>query len=385
VKKIPYGRQHIAEEDIQEVVNVLRSERLTQGPAIPAFEKAFARYVNAPYAVAVSNGTAALHLSVLSLGLKPGQKVVTTPLTFAATANCIQYCGGETVFADIDPDTRLLSLANVETLLRSAPKGTFKGIIAVDFAGCPVRMDLFRDLADQYGCWIIEDACHAPGAFFEDRFGETQFCGNGVYADASVFSFHPVKHIAAGEGGMITTAKAPLNEKARMLRTHGIQNDPEKMVEDHGPWYYEMQKLGFNYRLTDIQAALGRSQLQRADEGLARRKVLAERYHAEFAGQPFLAREIHREAGHAYHLFVAEFKNRDGLFRHLRENNIYAQVHYIPLHLMPYYSQLGWQAGDFPAAEAYYRHGLSLPLFPSMSDQEQARVIQSVYDFYDMR
>ena len=249
---------------------------------------AFAEYVGAKYAVAVSNGTAALHLSVLALGLEPGQKVITTPITFAASANCIRYCGAEVVFVDIDPDTYLLDLTKVREELESAPKGTFAGIIPVDFAGRPVDLEAFRELADEFGLWILEDSCHAPGGYFVDKSGLKQTCGNGKFADCAIFSFHPVKHIAAGEGGMITTDDAGIYDCLRQLRTHGILKEPEQFRNDpslawgggqlhegiagYPRWYMEMQSLGFNYRLSDIQAALGMSQLKRAEQGLARRR-----------------------------------------------------------------------------------------------------------------
>jgi len=383
MKKIPYGRHTITEQDIEAVVHVLRSDTLTQGPCIAAFEAAFADYVGAPYAVAVTNGTAALHLCALALGVQPGQKVITTPITFAATANCARFVGAEVVFADIDPETYLLDITQVETLLATAPKGTYAAIIPVDFAGRAVDLEAYRQLADAYGCRLIEDACHAPGGFFTDAAGQRQGCGNGQFADASVFSFHPVKHIAAGEGGMITTASRALYEHLRNLRTHGIQQIPEKREQNHGVWYYEMQMLGYNYRMTDIQAALGMSQLTRAGQGLQRRHALARRYQETFVGQEFIIHLPSYSEGHAYHLFVAEFKNRDGLIMHLREKGIFAQVHYIPLHLMPYFrDQGGWKAGDLPCAEAYYRGCLSLPLYPALSDTEQQYVIKSVFDSY---
>jgi UDP-4-amino-4,6-dideoxy-N-acetyl-beta-L-altrosamine transaminase len=381
-ERIPYGRQEITESDIAAVVAVLGSDFLTQGPTVRSFEEAFASYIGVAEAVAVCNGTAALHLGVLALGLKPGKKVITTPITFAASANCVRFCGGEVVFADIDPDTHLIDIDRVEQLLADAPQGSYAGIIPVDFAGRATDLERLRELADRYDCWILEDACHAPGGYFVDSQGTKRFCGDGSFADAAVFSFHPVKHIAAGEGGMLTTRNTRLSERWRNLRTHGIQQDPRLRLENHGVWYYEMQELGFNYRLTDIQAALGRSQLKRAKAGLRRRRQLAANYQAAFSGRSFLVRPTLDTEGHAYHLFVAEFDDRDGLLAHLHSRGIFAQVHYIPLHLMPYYRNLGWKPGDFPNAERYYRHALSLPLYPSLSDQKQAFVIQSVFDYY---
>lgn len=379
---IPYGRHEVTAEDIAAVTAVLQSERLTQGPQVPAFEEAFADYVGAPHAVAVANGTAALHVSALALGLSAGQRVITSPLTFVATANCARYCGAEVVFADIDPETYLIDLAQVAQLLTSAPRGYYAGIIPVDFAGRAVDMEKLRDLADAHGCWMLEDACHAPGGYFRNSAGTPRYCGSGEFADAAIFSFHPVKHIAAGEGGMVTTRHAHVAERCRALRTHGIQHDPARCRDAHGVWYYEMQELGFNYRLTDIQAALGHSQLQRAQAGVKRRRQLAARYHAAFAGQPFLTQPTRDVDGHAYHLFVLTVHDRDGLMNHLRAHNIGAQVHYIPVHYMPYYRQFGWKPGDFPHTEQVYRHALSLPLYPALTDDEQATVIETVFAYY---
>ena len=382
MKPIPYGRQHITEEDIKAVVDVLKSDYLTQGPAVPAFEKAFAEYVGSKYAVAVANGTAALHLCTLALGVKPGDKVITSPITFAASANCVRYCGGEVVFSDIDPETHILDTDKVLKLLKSSPKGTYKGIIPVDFAGYPCNLEDFRNLADEFGLWIIEDACHAPGGYFTDSKGNNQNCGNGNFAELAIFSFHPVKHIAAGEGGMITTNNEELYNKLRNLRTHGIQQIPEKRQYNHGLWYYEMQDLGYNYRLTDIQAALGNSQLKSAEKGLERRREIAAIYEKEFTGKPFIKRQAGVVYGHAYHLYVAEFEDRDKLYKYLRDNNIFAQVHYIPVHLMPYYRQFGWKDGDMPVAENYYSSCLSMPLYPSLTDEQLQYVIDTVTKFY---
>jgi UDP-4-amino-4,6-dideoxy-N-acetyl-beta-L-altrosamine transaminase len=382
MKTIPYGRQNITDEDIQAVTEVLKSDYLTQGPHVAEFEQAFAKYIGVKFAVAVSNGTAALHLCTLALGVKEGDKVITTPITFSASANCVRYCGGEVVFADIDSDTYLLDINKVREILEASPKGTFKGIIPVDFAGRPVNLETFRELADEYGCWIIEDACHAPGGYFVDSKGAKHNCGNGDFADLAIFSFHPVKHIACGEGGMVTTNNEELYHKLRNLRTHGIQQIPELREFNHGLWYYEMQELGFNYRLTDIQAALGRSQLTRAEAGLKRRKEIAVNYEKAFTGKHFMKRQTGFVEGHAYHLYVGEFLDRKCLYECLREKGIYAQVHYIPVHLMPYYRNFGWKDGDLPFAEEYYKHCLSLPMYPTLKDSEQQFVIDKICEFY---
>ena len=381
MNKIPYGRQNVTDEDIQAVVETLKGDWLTQGPKVAEFENAFADYVGAKYAVAVSNGTAALHLCTLALGVGNNDKVITTPITFAASANCVPYAGGEVVFADIDPETYLLDIVEVEKLLKGAPKGTYKGIIPVDFAGRAVDLEAFRKLADQYDCWIIEDACHAPGGYFTDSNGHKQKCGNGQFADLAIFSFHPVKHIAAGEGGMITTNDEELYRKLLNLRTHGIQQDASKKLYDHGGWYYEMQELGYNYRLTDIQSSLGISQLKRAEVGIVRRREIAKTYYQELKEAGFIKGQSGVVSGHAYHLYVIETENRKELFDYLRSINVIVQVHYVPVHLMPYYRDLGWKEGDLPHAEHYYKHCLSLPMFPTLKDEEQTYVLNQVSAF----
>jgi|SaaInlStandDraft_1057018.scaffolds.fasta_scaffold09889_4 UDP-4-amino-4,6-dideoxy-N-acetyl-beta-L-altrosamine transaminase len=382
-KKIPYGRQNITDEDIDSVVRVLKSDWLTQGPSVKEFEDAFSNYIGSRFAVAVSNGTAALHLSVLSLNIKPGDKVITTPNTFVASANCVKYCGGEIVFSDINPDTYLLDIDKLRKLLEESPKGTYKGIIPVDFAGRANDLEKFRSLADEYGLWILEDSCHSPGGYFIDSNGEKQNCGNGNYADLAIFSFHPVKHIACGEGGMITTNDEALYKKLLVLRTHGIQQDPKLLLNNEGCWHYEMQELGYNYRLTDMQAALGSSQLKRADKGIIRRKEIANQYYKAFKDSDFIKGQSGIIEGHAYHLYVIEVENRKELIDYLRKLNIWAQVHYIPAHLMPYYKDLGSKKGDFPNSEKYYKHCLSLPMFPTLRDEEQEYVIDKINTFYN--
>jgi UDP-4-amino-4,6-dideoxy-N-acetyl-beta-L-altrosamine transaminase len=381
MKSIPYGRQHITQQDVDAVIEVLHSDFLTQGPKIEELEQKFASYIGARFALAVSNGTAALHLCALALQVDKGSKVITTPLTFVASANCIKYCGGQVFFADIDPQTYLLDIHKVRKLIESKPRGFFSGIVPVDFAGKAVNIEQYRQLADEYGLWIIEDACHAPGGYFTDSTGEKQLCGNGNFADLAIFSFHPVKHIATGEGGMITTNDETLYKKLLLLRTHGITKNPDLLIENHGGWYYEMQDLGYNYRLTDFQAALGISQLQRAHDGLQRRKEIARKYDEAFSGKAIKTPQA--DSGHAYHLYVIEVEDRLGLYNHLRANQIFAQVHYIPVHLQPYYKQLGHKAGDFPLVEQYYNHCLSIPMFPSLTDEEQQYVIDTIIHYID--
>ncbi len=381
-RPLPYGRQHITEADVAAVTAALHGDFLTQGPKVAEFEEKFAAYVGATYAVAVANGTAALHLCALALNVQPGQRVITSPITFAASANCVRYCGGEVHFADIDPATGLIDLQQVRALLEAQPKGYFTGLIPVDFAGLAVDLEAARKLADEFGLWIIEDSCHAPGGFFVDSQGREQHCGNGRFADLAIFSFHPVKHIATGEGGMITTNNEALYRHLLRLRTHGITRDPADLQRpSDGGWYMEMQELGYNYRLPDFNCALGISQLQRADAGLARRRQLAARYDAAFAQVPGVQVLAPGRPGHAYHLYVIQVADRKGLYDFLKTKQIFAQVHYIPVHRMPYYESLGWREGDFPLAENYYAHGLSIPLFPTLTDDEQDYVVSCIAEF----
>ncbi|BCY28670.1 UDP-4-amino-4,6-dideoxy-N-acetyl-beta-L-altrosamine transaminase [Flavobacterium okayamense] len=392
---IPYGRQNITEDDIEAVISALKGDYLTQGPTILEFEKAFAEYIGCKYAVAVANGTAALHLSVLALGIENGDKVITTPITFAASANCVKYCGGDVVFSDINAETYLLDVNAVEKVLESSPKGTYKGIIPVDFAGRAVDLEAFKKLADKHNLWLIEDACHAPGGYFIDSKGVQQNCGNGNYADLAIFSFHPVKHIATGEGGMITTNDKELYEKLLQLRTHGITRNVEEFSnslefangttnhnETYPGWYMEMQTLGYNYRFTDFQSALGLSQLKKANAGIDRRREIASIYNDAFTNESFIKGQSGVIEGHAYHLYVIEVENRLDLYNHLRENKIFAQIHYIPCHLMPYYKQFGWKEGDLLNAEEYYKTCISLPMYPTLKGSEQEFVINTIKEFY---
>ena len=395
MKPIPYGRQSITHKDIEAVVETLNSDFLTQGPKIKEFEILFAEYIGSKYAIAVSNGTAALHLSALALDIKHGDKIITTPITFAASANCIRYCGGEVVFVDINSESKLIDLEKVKSLLKSSPPNTFKGIIPVDFAGYPVNTEELRKIALDYNLWILEDACHSPGGYFEDSNRKIQNCGNGIYADLSIFSFHPVKHIATGEGGMITTNDEKLYKKILKLRTHGITNLQGEfinsiitatggVVSDSYPgWYMEMQDLGFNYRITDFQAALGISQLERADQNLIRRNEIAKRYYDAFQAKKYIKKINRVIPGHAYHLYIIEVEDRLGLYNYLRENKILAQIHYFPTHLMPYYQKFGWKYGDMPEAEKYYANCLSLPMFPTLTEEEQEYVIDKINSYYE--
>jgi len=379
---IPYGKHHISQKDIDAVVETLESDFLTQGPQIDNFEKAFAKYVEADFAIAVSNGTSALHLCSLALGANKYSRVITSPITFVASANCIEYCGGKIEFCDIDPETLCLDINKVKNKLENSPKGTYSGIIPVDFAGFPVNMEAFRNLADQYGLWLLEDSCHAPGGFFYDSLMKKQLCGNGRFADTAIFSFHPVKHIAAGEGGMITTNREDLYNKIKRLRTHGISKSPNLLTKSSQSWYYEMQELGYNYRISDISCALGNSQLKRAKEGLKDRKVIAKKYLQDLSGLPLKIPSANFSDGHAFHLFVILTDKRDKLYSYLREWNIQTQIHYIPIYKQPYFeSKYGSQHLKF--TEEYFSKCLSLPIYPSMTKEEYLYVIEKITKFYN--
>lgn len=380
-RPISYGRQSITDEDIQAVVETLRSDYLTQGPKIKEFEDKFASYVGAKHDVLVSNGTAGLHLAALALGIQPGDKIITTPITFVASANGFRYCGAEVVFCDIHPDTYLLDLDKLELLLKASPRGTYKAVVPVDFAGYPCDVERLRQLADRYDFAIVEDACHAPGGSFVDSKGVKHMVGDCAYSDMTVFSYHPVKHIATGEGGSVTTNRADLYEKLALYRTHGITKDPEKLEKVDGGWYYEMQELGYNYRITDFQAALGISQLARLDWSIQRRQQIAARYNEAFRGTCITTPKVADNVSHAYHLYIIQLDRRKEIYDYLRTQNIFAQVLYVPAHTMPYYRQFGWKQGDLPVAEHYYSRCLALPMFPTLTDEEQEYVIEKVLEF----
>jgi UDP-4-amino-4,6-dideoxy-N-acetyl-beta-L-altrosamine transaminase len=396
MKAIPYGRQDIRPEDLEAVMAALQSDYLTQGPTIDAFEKAFADYIGAPYAVAVANGTAALHLSVLALGLNPGDWVITSPITFAASGNCALYAGATVLFAETDAFGTIRPESVQALFQKHGDK--IKGVIPVDFAGRPADLNAIKKIANAYGAWVLEDACHAPGA---QRHGADGFrCGDCSLADAAIFSFHPVKHIACGEGGMITTSKKEVYQRLLTLRTHGITRDPKRFynpanladsslnpTDDYPLWYMEMQELGYNYRITDMQAALGLSQLKRAEEGLNRRKEIARFYHNALSGIGDL-RLPHSESAsetedHAWHLYVVRTQHRKALYDFLRKHHIFAQVHYFPLHLMPYYrTTFGYGPGLCPEAEQFYSECLSIPMYPSLSNEDLNYVAETIKAFF---
>lgn len=376
---IPYGRQSIDEADIDAVVQVLRSDWLTQGPTIERFEQAMAARCEASFGVAVCNATAALHIACLAAGLGPGDRLWTSPNTFVASANCGLYCGATVDFVDIDPRTWNLDAERLAHKLCAAERdGTLpKVLVAVAFAGQSCDMRRIAELARQYRFTVIEDASHAVGARYAGR-----PVGCGEFADMTVFSFHPVKIITTGEGGLVLTNRPELAEHLHRLRSHGITRDPALMDQpSHGPWYYQQVELGFNYRVTDIQAALGLSQLDKLDGFLARRRELAARYAALLAGLPLQPPTCQAEADSAWHLYVVRLRleqlavSHRQVFEVLRSAGIGVNVHYIPVHLQPHYRMLGFAPGDFPEAEAYYAGAISLPLFPGMTEAQQDRVV----------
>lgn len=380
---ISYGHQHITDEDIQAVVETLKSDYLTQGPKIAEFEKNFAEYLDCQYACMVSNGTAALHLCAMALDIQPGDKVITTPITFVASANGFRYQGAEIVFCDIDAKNYCMDLNKLESILKASPKGTYKAVVPVDFAGYPIDEERLHKLADEYGFAIVVDACHAPGGSFIDSKGKKQMVGNCQYADLTCFSFHPVKHIATGEGGAVTTNRKDLYDKVALYRTHGITKNPDLLTQNDGGWYYEMQDLGYNYRITDFQAALGISQLKRLDWSIQRRNEIAKKYDEAFADTNIKVPYRAENLTHAFHLYMIQVdaEKRKGLFDYLRANRIFCQVLYIPAHTMPYYRQFGWKKGDMPVAEEYYSRCLALPMYPTLTEEEQDWVIEKVKEF----
>ncbi|MDR6236060.1 UDP-4-amino-4,6-dideoxy-N-acetyl-beta-L-altrosamine transaminase [Pseudomonas oryzihabitans] len=380
---IPYGRQSISEEDIAAVTAVLRSDWLTQGPMIERFEQAVAQRCEASYGVAVCNATAALHIACLALDLGPGDLLWTSPNTFVASANCARYCGADVDFVDIDPLTLSLSITALAAKLERAERAGRlpKILVPVAFAGQSCDMGAIQALARRYGFKVIEDASHAIGARYAGR-----PVGCGAYADITVFSFHPVKIVTTGEGGLLTTNDAALAERLRRLRSHGITRDLALMHEPgQGAWYYEQLELGFNYRMTDIQAALGVSQLERLEPFIARRRALIGRYRDLLAPLPVGLVGDQAQAQSAWHLFPIRLDEiqRDRVFAGLRAAGIGVNLHYIPVHLQPYYRALGFAPGDFPEAERYYAQALSLPLYAELSDAQQERVVQLLASLLD--
>lgn len=371
---LPYGRQWIDEDDIQAVVKILKGDYLTTGPAVGEFEKVVANYVGVKYAVAFSNGTAALHGACFAAGIGNTDEVITTPMTFAASANCVLYQGAKPIFADIDPETYNIDPQKVESLITDKTKA----IIPVHFTGQPVALDEIHQIAKKYNLVVIEDGAHALGATYKGQM-------IGSLSDMTMFSFHPVKHITSGEGGIITTNNEEYYQKLLQFRSHGITREPNKLIENHGPWYYEMQFLGFNYRMTDIQAALGASQLKKIDKFVDLRKKYVSMYNDAFKEIDEIQIPYQDPKGlSSWHLYIIRLDleklsgNRKDIFEALLKENIGVNVHYIPVHLLPYYSQLGYQRGICPNAEKLYEEIITLPLFPAMTEDDVNDVISAV-------
>jgi perosamine synthetase len=368
---IPYGHQCIDEEDIRSVVDILRSDWLTTGPTVAEFEEVFARTTGAKFAVAVSSGTAALHAAMYALGIGPGDEVIVPAMTFAASANCVVYQGGTPVFADVNPETLLIDPASVESHLSERTRA----IIAVDYAGQPCDYDTLQDIAERHDLALVADACHSLGGRYKER-------PVGALAALTAFSFHPVKHITTGEGGMITTDKPDLAERMRVFRNHGITTDHRRR-EEQGSWFYEMAELGYNYRITDFQCALGMSQLRKLPEWIGRRRDIAARYDEAFSGMTCVKPlATGKDLFHAYHLYVIRLclegtaLDRSMVFKKMRDAGIGVNVHYIPVHLHPFYrKRFGTKPGLCPVAEDAYERIISLPLFPAMSDDDVGTVI----------
>lgn len=377
---IPYGRQDITPADVEAVVSVLQSDFLTQGPAVPRFEHKVAAHTGAAHAVAVNSATSALHIACLALGLGPGDSLWTSPITFVASANCALYCGASVDFVDIDPRTyNLCPQALAAKLERAEREGRLpKIVVPVHLCGQSCDMAAIHALARRYGFHVIEDASHAIGGRYRG-----EFVGNCRYSDITIFSFHPVKIVTTAEGGLALTNDPQLAERMALLRSHGITRDPAQMTRAaDGPWYYQQVGLGFNYRMTELQAALGISQMDRLDAYVARRHALAARYDAALADLPLGTPWQHPDAYSAYHLYVVRCAaaQRRTVFERLRAAGIGVNVHYIPVHTQPYYQQLGFLPGDFPLAEAYYAEAISLPLFPTLSEADQDAVIAALRD-----
>lgn len=368
-KIIPYGRQLIDQQDIDSVIETLQSDWLTTGPKVKEFEEAIASYVGAKYAVAVCNGTAALHCAMFASGIGKGDEVIVTPMTFAASSNCILYVGAKPVFADVLADTLLIDPSEIEKKITSRTRA----VIAVDYAGQPCDYDSIRKICDKHNLIYIADGCHALGADYKGK-------KVGSIADMTCFSFHPVKHITTGEGGAITTDNPEYYEKLRLFRSHGITTDLHQR-EKTGAWFYEMTELGYNYRITDFQCALGISQLKKLDIWIKRRNEIARKYIKSFDGTSIIPLTIYKERRNAYHLFVVKVPNRNEVFKELRKAGISANVHYIPVHLHPYYKKMiGTREGDCPVAEEVFNQILSLPMYPGLQHQQQDYVIQQLMD-----
>jgi len=377
---IPYGKQNISQADVESVIEALKSDWLTQGPAVPAFEESLCGLTGAKYAQAVNSGTSALHLACQALGLSKGDTLWTSPNTFVASANCARYCGADIDFVDIDISTGNMSLSELEKKLDLAAKTKSlpKILVAVHFAGQSCDMQEIKQLSDKYGFKIIEDAAHAIGGTYKNR-----PIGAGVYSDATTYSFHPVKVITTGEGGAVLTNDKKVKENVARLRSHGITKDKEMLSrEADGDWYYEQIELGFNYRMTEFQAALGKSQLTKLEEFVKERDGLARNYDELLKDLPLLPLQQRPERQSAWHLYVVRLQenieNKKKIFDNLKAKGLGVQIHYIPVHLQPYYRNLGFKSGDFPGAEEYYRQALTIPLYPGLKSEQQQYVVQTL-------
>lgn len=376
---IYYGHQHITEKDIQAVERVLHSDWLTQGPAIEAFEKKVANYCGAKYAVAVTNATSALHIACKAAGLGEGDVLWTSPITFTASANCGRYCGADVDFVDIDDKTYNMSVAEIRHKLEIAVKKP-KIVIPVHLAGQSCDMESIKALADEYGFKIIEDASHATGADYKNT-----KVGSCCYSDMTVFSFHPVKIVTTGEGGVVLTNNKELYEKLKLYRSHGITRDSDLMTQEaDGPWYYQQIELGFNYRMTDMQAALGCSQMDSLDEFVARRRYLVKRYNEKLKGLPLRTPYQDEATNPSWHIYIIRVDftkvklSKKEIFARMRDRGIVLNLHYIPVHTQPYYQKLGFQKGDFPVSEKYYEEAITLPLYYDLTDEQQDEVIEAL-------
>lgn len=379
---IPYGKQNISEEDIAAVVDVLRSDFLTQGAKVPEFEEAFASKVGAKFGVATNSATSALHLACLALNIAENDLVWTSPISFVASANCARYCGAEIDFVDVDPVSANIDVARLAEKLEQAKSASRlpKVLIVVHLCGNPCQMSEIRQLTDSYGVKVIEDASHAVGARYK-----SEYVGSCQYSDITIFSFHPVKIITTAEGGMAFTNDPSLAKTMSLLRSHGVTRDQELMNQSsEGSWYYQQLALGYNYRMTELQAALGISQLDRLDSFVEKRNRLAESYNRAFNDLPLILPVVENCAYSSYHLYVIQLQEglvnvcRKELFDTLRAKGVGVNVHYIPIHTQPYYQELGFRTGDYPAAEKYYRNAISLPLHPALTDEEQAYIISII-------